>query len=216
MDGEAIEAEQAFLASQRLAKARARWQGAQQEHISNQWITREEGPVEIAQVAGGIELAGVLVQQGGGPAGCAAVAAVHHRQMVIAVVAVEVVGVDQLWLGSNGGNHALELPQPELYAQLHPALAGGPAGMGHQGEKGIEQQHAKAQRVAAIDAQLPRKALQQLVEEQSLWAWRTRFCTAGKRPIWRPSSMRQGSSLRSPLAGRLKALPNQSGTWAAR
>ena len=78
----------------------------------------------------------------------------------------------QLRCGFNGGHHALELPQPELHAQVEPRhhhrgaieLGGGAAGMGDQGQQALEQQHPVAPGVLITKAKLAGEALQQLLD----------------------------------------------------
>ena len=95
-----------------------RFKRALGEEITNLALAGEKGLVKIPQVASSIQAIAALVQQGGCPSGSTAIAAVHNGQMGTAVLASQIIGVNQLGFGLNRCHHPLEFPQPQLHPQV--------------------------------------------------------------------------------------------------
>ena len=148
-----------------------RFERALGEEVANLALAGEKGLVKGPQVATAIQSIAALVQQGGCPSGGTAIAAVHNRQMGTAVLASQIIGVNQLGFGLHRGHHPLEFPQPQLHPQVQPGhhngraieFGGGSPGMGQQGQQAFEQPHPVAKGKAIAEAQLARKAHQQLL-----------------------------------------------------
>ena len=140
------------------------------EEVAHLRCPLEVGLVEGLEIVGAIQLDAALVEHRGCPSCGAAIAAVHHGQMGAGFRTGEIIRVAQLGLLFHRSHHALELSEPELLAQVHPGhgdflaadQAGGAAGMGDQGEQAFEQQHPVGAGETITEAELARKAFEQL------------------------------------------------------